>query len=131
MADLHPEGQVLRGLRPIAATALAFGLGLSSLSRQSKRPRITLLTISIPTLTAFLFDNDFSPDDYLNEIFARTLLIWLAHMSFLLVWLPLRQFSLTERDLQSIERKRYGKFRKRKSLVGKGQNISKVKISTS
>lgn len=88
MSDIDLRWQVLLSLRPVATTALAFGLGLTSLSKQPKHPRINLFVISIMTLTAFYFLNDFSPDDYLNEIIARTLLIWLAHMSFLLCLVP-------------------------------------------
>jgi hypothetical protein len=60
---------------------------------------MTLLAISIPTLTAFYFYDEFSPEDSLNEIFARFLLIWLAHMLFLLCLVPAKELQMDRRDL--------------------------------
>lgn len=88
------EWEISPSLRPIASSALAVAFGLSSLSRQQTNPGTSLLVISIPILAAFYFYNDFSPDDALNEIFARFLLIWLAHMSCLLCLVPSEELQL-------------------------------------
>ncbi|SPJ76001.1 uncharacterized protein FTOL_05732 [Fusarium torulosum] len=50
---------------------------------KSSHPRFTLSFIAITIIVAFQSSNEFSADDFVNEIFARFLLIFLAHQSFL------------------------------------------------
>jgi hypothetical protein len=89
-------------LDPIGATTTALGLGLQSLTRHpfSTRPVRVIATLAIPVSIAFNFSHDFSFDDTLNEIFARFLLIWLVHMSFIHFLVAPKDIDLCRKFLQ-------------------------------
>ncbi|KAH6954448.1 membrane bound O-acyl transferase family-domain-containing protein [Fusarium avenaceum] len=70
-------------LKATLPCALGVGISFYSLSKKSSHPRFTLFSIAIPIIVAFRSSNEFSADDFVNEIFARFLLIFLAHQSFL------------------------------------------------
>ena len=80
-----PPWSVLSALKPVTASLIAIGLGVLSLSgtKRFTHPRTTFILIAIPALIALKHCRDFSWDEFVNEIFARFLMIWLAHMSFI------------------------------------------------
>lgn len=102
-------------LKAVISCVLGVGISLYSLSTKSSHPRITLLFISIPIIAGFQSSNQFSADDFVNEIFARFLLIFLAHQSFL-------HWILTPEEVHS-ERRRFS------NLSSKYRTMQKEDVS--
>jgi hypothetical protein len=69
---------------PVAASSVAITVALASPAYARYQSRFTsFILIATFTLLSFYHSNDFTPDEWVNFIFARYQLIFLAHQGFL------------------------------------------------
>lgn len=67
--------QFLPGWRPLSATVLALGFGLSALSRPSAPSRQSEMLFCLSILITFCFADELSASNYVNKTFGDFLLI--------------------------------------------------------